>query len=440
KKKIKIDENSVKFGLFQEDIEKEVREFNPDIVGVSCSFSMYESDSFWVIDVIKKINKNIKIVVGGAHASSNPKFVLRNRNIDLVVIGEGELTILEIAQRIRSGKRIDNILGTSLFKGKKFIMNKPREHISDMDGLDLAWHLIDFKKYFEHPDNSSVTITKPSINIISSRGCPGNCVFCSVHTVWGRKWRAMSIKKVVDQIEFLYKNYNIKHFRINDDNLTLNKERIIGICAEILKRNIDIKWDTPSGVALWTLDEEVLDIMKKSGYYRITFGIESGSRETLKYIGKNIDLEKTKKLIQHCHKIGLWVASFFIIGFPYETIKDIKETEAYIINSKLNFPFIFIAQPYQGTRMYHDFLKEGLIESFLNISNSTITKYNTKHFTANQLNTFRRNIYKNFYISKIKDYSNPLVFYKEFLSKIKNFRDIIYIIKIFRSMVTNLIY
>ena len=440
KKKVRVDENTIRFGISKKEIEKVVKEFKPDIIGVSCSFSMYESDSFDVIDFIKEINKNIIIVVGGAHSSSNPRFVLRNKNIDFVVIGEGELTMLETAQRIRSNKNRINIKGTAFFKGEKFILNKPRECIADLDDLDLSWHLIDFNKYFEHPDNSSVTIRKPSVTIISSRGCPGNCVFCSVHTVWGRKWRAISAKKVVNQIEFLYKKYKIKHFRINDDNLTLNKERIMEICREIVKRGIDIKWDTPSGVALWTLDEEVLDNMKKSGYYRITFGIESGSKKTLKYIGKNIDFDKTKKLIQYCHKIGLWVASFFIIGFPYERLEDIKETEKYIIESKINFPFLFIAQPYQGTKMYHDFLKEGLMDGFLNISNSTITQYNTKYFTARELNNFRRGVYKNFYISKIKDYTIFSNFYREFLSKIKKPEDIRYVIKIIKSMLINLVY
>ncbi len=440
KNKRKISESIVKFGLSDEEIGGIIREFNPDIVGVSCSYTMFEKDSFEIINLIKKINKNILIVVGGAHASSNPKFVLRNKKIDLVVIGEGEFTMLEIAKKIRYGKKVEDINGTALYKGKNLIINRPREYINNLDELEPAWHLVDFKKYFEHPDNSSITIRKPSVNIITSRGCPGNCVFCSIHTVWGRNWRAMSAKRVVDEIEFLHNNHKIKHFRINDDNLTLDKKRIIEICKGIINRKIDIKWDTPSGVALWTLDKEVLDIMKKSGYYRITFAIESGSKETLKYVGKNINLEKTRQLIDHSHKIGLWVASFFIIGFPYENLESIKKTEKYIVESGINFPFIFIAQPYLGTRMYYDFLKEDLIKEIQDMSNSTITKYNTEHFTADQLNNLRKEIYKNFYKLKIKGYINPIKFNKEILSKIKSFEDIKYIFKIAKSMAINLIY
>jgi len=438
RQKREISKDSVRIGIFPEQIEKEIREFKPDVIGVSCSFSMFESDSFEVINLIKKINRKIIVAAGGAHASSNPQFVLRNKNIDLIIMGEGELTMLEIAERVRANKRLDNIKGTAVMSKNKFIKNPPREPIKNLDELDPAWHLIDFKKYFEHPDNYSITMRSPSINIITSRGCPGNCAFCSVKTVWGRSWRAMSAKKVVNQIEYLYKKQGVNHFRINDDNLTLDKKRIIEICNEIIKRKLNIKWDTPSGLAMWTLDEQVLDKMKKSGYYRITFGIESGCKKTLKYISKNIDLNKANQLIDYCHKIGLWVASFFVIGFPYETKADINQTVQYIINSKINFPFVFIAQPYPGTRMFDDFAKENLIpEGILESSTPILTKYNSKYLKADELIKIRNKIYKQFYIKKLLSYSNPVVFYREFLSKIRSFEDLKYTFKIINNLFTS---
>jgi molybdenum cofactor biosynthesis enzyme MoaA len=264
-----------------------------------------------------------------------------------------------------------------------------------------------------------------------------NCAFCSVQTIWGRKWRAMSANNVVDQIEYLYKK-GVKHFRINDDNLTIDKKRIIAICDEIIKRKINIKWDTPSGVAMWALDEEVLTAMKKSGYYRITFGIESGSYDTLKYIGKNIDLDKARNIIATSHKLGLWTASFFIIGFPYETREDIQKTEDFIVNCGVNFPFVFIAQPYAGTKMYEDFKKIGCdVEA---LSNSTVSKYNTVNFKAEELNEFRKQIYIKFYKKKIWSYCNPITFYKEFLSKIRSLEDLKYTTKMMMAIVTNILY
>jgi len=432
--------NLIKIGLFPKQIKQEIMDFKPDMIGLNCSFTMFESDSFEVIDLIKKINKSIKIIVGGAHVSANTEFVLRNRKIDLAVIGEGELTMLEIAERFRAGKNLENIKGTALILNKKMKKNPPRELMQNLDELEPAWHLINFKKYFEHPDSSSVAMRLPSVHLITSRGCPGNCVFCSVHTVWGRKWRAMSPEKVVGQIEYLYKNHGVKHFRFNDDNLTLDKKRIIKICQLILEKKIDIKWDTPSGVALWTLDKEVLFMMKKAGYYRITFGIESGCEKTRKYIGKTFDMNKVEELIDYCHKIGLWVASFFIIGFPHESQKELDEACKYIINSKINFPFIFLAQPYPGTRMYEDFIKADLLPEVRVASTFVNSKYNSKYFTGDQLNEIRAKIYKNFYLNKIKRYLNPLIFYEEFLSKIRTFEDFKYVLKIVQSLITTFNY
>jgi magnesium-protoporphyrin IX monomethyl ester (oxidative) cyclase len=430
----------VKIGLLPEQIEKEIREFNPDIVGVNCSFTMFEADSFEVIDLVKSINKDIKIVVGGAHVSANTNFVLRNKNIDLAVIGEGELTMLEIAEKIRDNKSINNINGTALMVSNKMKVNDPREPIQNLDELNPAWHLIDFNMYFAHPDSAAVAMRLPSIHLITSRGCPGNCVFCSVHTVWGRKWRSMSPEKVVDQIEYLYKNHGVKHFRFNDDNLTLDKKRIIKICQLIIDRKIDIKWDTPSGVALWTIDKEMLLMMKKAGYYRITFGIESGCAKTREYIGKNFDMKKVEDLIEYCHEIGLWVASFFIIGFPNETQENIDEACKYIVNSKINFPFIFLAQPYPGTRMYSDFIKEGLLPEIKETSTFVNSKYNSKYFTGEKLNEIRAKVYKDFYIKKATRYLNPITFYREFLSKIRSYEDLKYVITIFKNLLMTFSY
>lgn len=439
--KSKVDENTIKFGLTPEKIREFILDFNPDIIGVSCSFTMFEKDSFEVIDLIKKINKKILVVVGGAHTSANPVFVLRNENIDLAVMGEGELTILEIAKKFRRNQDLTNIDGTALIVKNKIKINSSRKQIENLDELEPAWHLINFKDYFNHPDNSAAVIRSPSVNIITSRGCPGQCVFCSIHTVWGRKWRAMSAQKVVNQIEFLSKKYGVRHFRINDDNLTLDKKRILDICHEIIRRKLNIKWDTPSGVAFWTLDEKVLYAMKKSGYYRITFGIESGCKETIKYINKNIDLKRVGHLINYCHKIGLWVASFFIIGFPFEKRSEVEKTVKYIINSKINFPFLFVAQPYMGTKLYEDFKKLGLLEGgFEDVSSFIKTKYRTKYFSSDELNEIRKKTYIKFYLMRAVRYSNPQIFYKEFLSKIKSKEDLNYVRKIIQNLLTTFLY
>ena len=283
--------------------------------------------------------------------------------------------------------------------------------------------------YFNHPDNSIATMRAPSIDIITSRGCPGNCVFCSIRTVWGRIWRGKSGKSIVDELEFLNKKYGVRQFRIQDDNLTLDRKRIIEMCDEIVKRKLDIRWDTPNGVAFWTLDKMVLKKMRNAGCYRITLGIESCSLETQKYIKKIVDLKKIDSLINFCHKIGIWVCATFIIGFPYEKREDIEKTKNYIIKSGVNFAFLYVAQPYQGTDIYNDFKKEGLISDFESESNVFKTKYDTVYLKNEELNEMRYSILKEFYLNKALLYLNPFIFYKEFVSKIRTFEDLKYTLK-----------
>lgn len=438
KKVRKINKEIVKRGLLPSEIKREIKEFNPDIVGVSCAYTAYESDSFEIIELIrnieKEMNKKFLIVVGGAHTSANYSSVLKNKKIDLAVIGEGEETILEIVKKFSRKENLANIQGTAIRVKSKIKLNKTRPPITELDSLSPAWHLINMNDYFSHPDNSRATLRKPSVDLITSRGCPGNCIFCSIRTVWGRCWRGESPKKVADELEFLVKKYGVRQFRFQDDNMTLNKKRIISICDEIIKRKLNIKWDTPNGVAFWTLDEEVLKKMKKAGYYRITLGIESASKKTQEYIRKAVDLKKINEVISISHKLGFWVGATFIIGFPYEKLSDIKETSDFILNSGINFPFVYIAQPYAGTDLHKDFVKEHLISNIKYTSNVAKTQYDTINLSHEQLNKIRNNLVKKFYLKKIEAFTNPFTFHNQFLKKINTVEDAKYVFKVLSTL------
>jgi anaerobic magnesium-protoporphyrin IX monomethyl ester cyclase len=431
KKRRKVGDNIVRIGLYPDEIKKEIKNYDPDIIGISCAYTAYESDAFEAIDIAyktaKEMGKKILIVIGGAHTSANPDHVLRNEQVDIAVTGEGEETILEIAQKYMGGERLDKIQGTTMKIKGKIVKNPLRDYIVEVDKLRPAWHLVNMKQYFNHPDNHRATLRKPSVDVITSRGCPANCVFCSIYTVWGRKWRAESATKVVDEIEFLVNKYGVRQFRFQDDNLTLDNKRMIAICDEILRRKIDIRWDTPNGIAFWALNKEVLFKMRQAGCYRVTFGIESGSKESLRYIRKVVDLGKVTEMVKFCHSIGIWVCSTFIIGFPNETIKEIKETEDFVVSSGVNFPFVYIAQPYMGTDLYNDFERSELLANLKKTSNISESKYDTMKFSNDQLNQLRANIIKRFYKAKLRSFLNPKKFHKEILSKIRSFDDIQYV-------------
>jgi anaerobic magnesium-protoporphyrin IX monomethyl ester cyclase len=223
----------------------------------------------------------------------------------------------------------------------------------------------------------------------------------------------MSSKRVVDEIEILVKDYGARELAFIDDNLTYSKNRMKEICREIIRRKFNIKWCTPNGVAVWTLDEELLDLMKKSGLYKITFGIETGSKRTQEFIRKShIDLEKAKKIIEYCNKIGLWTHSSFIIGFPYETEKDIEETINYAVESDLDFASFFIATPFPGTPLYEIYKSEGLIPD---MGESKAIKWegcqqevmtDTIHLKKEELEGYLREAHRRFYKSRIRKFLN----------------------------------
>jgi len=434
----KIKPNLWHFGMSYNDIEKYILDNNPDIVGITCPFSVYYKNALKVAEIIKKINKKIIVVFGGAHSSADPESVLKSRCVDIVVKGEGELTFFEIVDNYYNKKDLTSIDGTILIKGGKIKHNKPRELIKNLDEIPFpSRNLLNMKKYLDHPLNSIGTMRKPATDIVSSRGCTGQCVFCSIYTIWGRTWRGRSAKNVVDEIEFLVNTYGIKQIRFQDDNVSWDKKRMHEICDEIINRKLNkkIRWDTPNGIAIWTLDEDLLRKMKKSGYYRLAPSIESGSMNTIKFIKKPINFEFVKKILKIADKVGLWTVSPFIIGFPYETKEDIIKTIDFAKNSGLDFALFYIAQPYAGTPLYNIYEKEGLLGAGIQDSSSVqATKYNTKNFTAEELINLRRQAYKEFYRSRVIHYLNPVNIYY-FFKKCSNIEGFVHIVKMFFSLI-----
>lgn len=429
-----VDAATVRIGTSLPDIQAVVRGFGPSVIGVGCAYSAFESDSFDLIARLKEWFPEIPIVVGGAHTSANPAYVLRNPDIAVAVIGEGEMTMLDIARAVRDGRALTDIPGTAVASGGEVRTNPPRDYIQDLDSLHPAWHLLDLPTYFRHPANSEATMRRNSVDLVTSRGCPGRCVFCSIVTVWGRGWRGHSARHVVDEIEMLHRQHGARQFRFQDDNLTLKRDRILAICDEIIRRKLDIRWDTPNGVAVWTLDEEVLAKIKQSGGYRLTFAVESGSARTQKYIGKIVTEDKLRRLVRCCQKLGIWLCGTFIIGFPEETLEDIRETRRVLLSCGINFAFLYIAQPLPGTRLYDDFRKHGLVDVLRYDSVIGYTRYNSLHFTAAELNRMLAGLYRSFYLRKAVSYLNPVVLWREILSKLRTPEDWLFFLRMLSTV------
>lgn len=414
-----------RFGLSPNQVRKEIKNFSPDIVGVSVMFTAFTDDAYEVAKLAKEVNPRIITVFGGAHVSINPKAILKNKNVDIAVKGEGEVTFLNLIRKLEKGKSLDKVTGITYRQSRKIIQKPSTPFIKNLDDLPFpARHLLPMELYDD--PNDSFSMRHPGTSMITSRGCPGHCVYCSIHTVWGYSWRGRSAKNVVDEIEHLIKDYDVREIYFQDDSMSVSKKRMNEICDEIIKRKIDIRWSTPNGIAHWTLDKRLLRKMKKAGCYRVTFGIESGDPEMRRWVGKPYSLNQAKELTQYANKIGIWTLATNIIGFPYETKEQINKTIQFAIDSDVDFALFYRLGPRPGTPVYEIFKKEDWLPKNERELYSESVACKTKYLKPHELYQIQNEAYLRFFKKRFLSFLNPL----RILRKINSWEDFRYVLRI----------
>jgi magnesium-protoporphyrin IX monomethyl ester (oxidative) cyclase len=212
--------------------------------------------------------------------------------------------------------------------------------------------------------------------MITSRGCPARCSFCSSSRFWGYRYRFRSPKNVLDEIEELITKWGIREIQFEDDNFTANKKRAKEIFKGIIERGYNVSFNMPNGIAVWTLDSEMIELMKEAGCYEVTLAFESGCQQVLdQIIHKPLNLEKAEEITKMIHKAGIHTNAFYIFGFPGETKEQMKETFRFARRVKTNMAYFFIANPLPGTELYERSKNEGLIPDNFNFENLTFTRY-----------------------------------------------------------------
>jgi len=277
-------------------------------------------------------------------------------------------------------------------------------------------------KAYDRPDDPLV-YRHPLFSMITSRGCPGKCVFCSIHAVWGHCWRGRSPQNVVDEIELLVKKYGIGEIHFQDDSLSVNPDRLSQICELIIQRQLKFKWATPNGIAYWTLNPKLLGLMKQAGCYRITFGIESGDLKMRRWIGKSYSLALATRLTDTANKLGFWTIHTYILGFPYETAAQIEKTVTYAIRSGVDFALFYRLAPRWGTPVWDIFQKEGWLNQG-NTQEGLPTQ--TKYCSPQKLIIIRNTAYRRFLSQQLIRFLNPAKIGK----KIKSPADLTYSLKL----------
>lgn len=331
-----------------------LKNFNPDYVGITSTTFLF-NEVIKISELVKKHNKNIKIIIGGSHPSALPKKCLKDSKADIVMIGEGDYRLLSIV----NGKNLKQIEGIYYKKANKILYNKYKGQIEDLNSLPFpAWELFDLSKY----KSPKLTAKKSPVGPIeTSRGCIFNCKYCN-KSVFGRKFRTKSINRVVDEMAYML-NIGFKEIYVYDDCFTIDIKRAKKICDEIIRRKLKFNWNLCNGIRVDTVDKELFKKMKQAGCYRISFGIESGEQKILDRINKGITLKQIKKSIKLAKKAGIETLGFFMIGLPGDTIKSMEKTIKLAKELEVDIPKVGIMIPFPGTPIYDELNKGGVIKS-----------------------------------------------------------------------------
>lgn len=341
--------------LNEEETKRRILEFEPHFIGVTLTI-VYIPHTYEYLKHLKKLK--IPIIAGGPHANCLPEEVLKH-GTDIVAIGEGEDTILELAEYFLGEKKLKDIPGIC-FKDKK---GKP--HYTQARPLIENLDRIPFPDYDSFPIKNYTGNSDPDSNPIfwsmfSSRGCPYNCIFCSSHNVFGRTYRRRSPDNVFEEIKHMHKTYGAKMFAFQDDEAFIDKKRVIKFCGQVKKKLPPLKFS--GRLRIDSLNAEMIKAMKSVGFTRLAFGIESFNNETLGKINKKYDIDEIAKGFKILEKADFKTVYFNnLVGFPWETSKHLAMSLKEISKIPPSIKWFTSTNtliPYPGTKLYDDYHKE----------------------------------------------------------------------------------
>jgi len=339
-----------------------IRKTECDIIGIGTIITGY-SYLKWLTKEIKKIKPNTPIILGNSIGSTIPEIVLNDLAIDFVVIGEGEITITELVDILEKNEDLTKINGICFKKNGQIIHTPERELVKDIDSLPMpAWDLFPQEIYMSpiKHGNLKKLMPPPTASLNTTRGCPYRCTYC-YHPFKDKKIRGHSAERVVEEIKILKQKYNINSFLLADDISVLNKKRMYKICELLEKEKLNLKWQATARVDL--IDLDLLVKMKSAGCRVLGIGIESASQKILDNIKKGVTVDKAKKALLLCKKVGIYAGCSFMIGNLGENRETIFKTVSFIkkyINEPISF---FITTPYPDTELFQYAEDRGLIKN-----------------------------------------------------------------------------
>lgn len=354
------------------------------------------------LGVLKESNPAVITILGGPHPSALPVETLGffGELCDFVIAGEAETALPGLIDGISEGNlRPETVEGLCYREGDRVVVND-RIYPEPLDNYRVAWDLIPPASYPRAP-HGAIFKQYPVAPIITSRGCPYGCLFCAGHKVTGKKIRRRSIPNVLDEIRLLREVYGVKEIHIEDDNFTADKRYVMEFCREIGRQFPGLSWVCPNGVRIDTLDREMLEAMKETGCYSLSFGLESGNDDILGAMGKKLTVAALRDKIELVDRIGLDTIGFFILGFPGETRRHIENTISFALSLPLKRATFATFQPFPGTDIFDRLIRDGTlkIDNWGSFSpNLQTTIWSPEGITVSELAGLRRKALLKFYL------------------------------------------
>jgi len=359
------------------DLSSYIKNNSPKIVGISGT-SHTRFESFGIARSAKQVSENIVTVYGGCHATFTAQDTLFHvKEVDYIVHGEGELTLVELAKfLILNEGLVKDIKGISYRMGGKIVENPSRERIRDLDSIPYSRHLLEMSAY----DTKLDFLNLPAVSIMTARGCPFNCSFCSAGTLFGTNYTMRSANNVADEIQYCIDKFKIKGIKFFDSTFTINKAHVFSLIEELKERDIRLPWECE--IRVDTVDRPLLEAMKRGGCYYVDLGVESASDPVLNTIDKGISLRQVSKVLNWCKELGIKTKVFFSFGHIGESWQDTERTLSFIKKNRKKINTLsrsYGIRIYPGTRVEKYSLENELLpkdfswsKHFKNVSDGVV--------------------------------------------------------------------
>lgn len=381
--------------LTEEEVRAELRKSKPDVVGITSYSTEYMDEQRKISSIIKEELPESILVFGGVVPTVIPDQAMEDPNIDYCVIGEGEYRFPRLLDALNAGNKdeLSKMDGLGMrSKGQvkinprvEFIENLDEVPFPDYGDIDISAYGNNTVKFYAQ----MIPRKYPWAITIASRGCPFHCIFCAAESVTGRKVRCRSVDNVLEEIDLLYNKHGIREIIFLDDHFLANKKRAIDFMERLIDRNYDLTWKC-GNVAVFALDERMLELMWKSGSYQITISVESGNQEVLdNIIKKPVNLKKASEMIKIAKSLGFEIICNFVIGFPDETWEQIRDSLNYADKIDVDMVNFHVATPLPKTELMDIAVERGYVRLEDKLSGYTKSIFATSEFTSEELQIVR---------------------------------------------------